>query len=273
MAKWSGVDGLKLPAQQVEPYRLWFEFLKLAIQDRSIKVKPKIYESWGNVENLTFEKWWSDHWRKLFAVDVGVYQVQLSDARAVLHSIEEQGNGILIRIPLYQDPKRSLAQVEDILTANNASYRLRDMPRGQFHITVGEKDDGTQISPAQRFLRNQVNVRFLMNFYKFWVKHQDLKKTDRIEQTTLSYFAWADGWNRKIREKKWRRPSIYIPQSVIDYDAYLKLRGNNRKRVKLDERPVNMGDQTFARRQVDRYITKALKIAANVGNGQFPGKY
>lgn len=273
MAKWSGEGGQRLPAQKVEPYRLWFEFLKLAIQDQEIKVNRKLYEPWGDVESLTFDKWWSAHWRELFAVDVGVYQIQPSEVRDTLRSIEQQKGGILIRVPLYQDPKRSLAQVEEILAANNASYRLRDMPRGQFHISVGEKDDGKQINPAQRFLRNQDNVRFLMNFYRFWVSHQDLKKTDRIDRTTLSYFAWADAWNRKIREKKWKRPPIYIPDSVRDYQAYLALRGGHRKQVPSYERPQKMGDQTNARRQVDRYITKARTIAANVGRGHFPGHY
>lgn len=38
-------------------------------------------------------------------------------------------------------------------------------------------------------------------------------------------------------------------------------------------RAQNMGDETNVRRQVDRYITDTIKIAAKVGNGQFSGKY
>ena len=277
MAHWSGTDGRKLPAQQVEPYRLWFEFLKLAIQDPDIEVNRSIYEPWGDVENLTFDRWWSQHWRQLFAVDVGVYEVQPADARAVLRSIEQDQDGILIRIPLYQDLKRSLAQVEALLAAPERDARpsslLRNMPAGQFHLVVGEGNDGDLIHPSTKFLRNLPNVRLLLNLYRFWVSHADLGKTDRIERTTLSYFAWADGWNRKVKQKNWKRPLIRVPDSVRDYHTYLTFRGNERKQVKLYQRPITLPDQTNARRQVDRYLTKARRLATNVGSGVFPGKY
>lgn len=277
MARWSGKDGRKLPAQQVEPYRLWFEFLKLAIQDPDIEVDRSLYAPWGDVENLTFDKWWSSHWRQLFAVDVGVYEVQPSDARAVLRSIEEHEDGILIRIPLYRDLKRSLAQVEALLRAPERklapSSLLRDMPTGQFHLIVGEGKDGDLIHPSTKFLRNLSKVRLLLNLYRFWVSHSDLGKTDRIERTTLSYFAWADGWNRRVRERGWKRPLIEVPEPIRQYHAYLTFRGQKRKQVSLYGRPTGIPDQTHARRQVDRYITKARTIAANVGRGEFPGQY
>ena len=39
MAKaFSGDGEYVLPARKVEPYRLWFEFLKLALKDPDIKV-------------------------------------------------------------------------------------------------------------------------------------------------------------------------------------------------------------------------------------------
>ena len=52
--KWSGSGTHKLPALQVEPYRLWFEFLKLAIQDPTMNVDRDHYSAWGDVENSTF---------------------------------------------------------------------------------------------------------------------------------------------------------------------------------------------------------------------------
>lgn len=73
MAKaWSGDGEYVLPAIKVEPYRLWFEFLKLALKDPDIKVDKLIYKSWGDVETLTFEKWWSANWRNLLAVETGI---------------------------------------------------------------------------------------------------------------------------------------------------------------------------------------------------------
>ena len=69
--KFKGDDEYRLPAHQIEPYRLWFEFLKLAKRDPSIKIKSSIYRSWGNIEEADFRIWWEDNWRKLFAVDIG----------------------------------------------------------------------------------------------------------------------------------------------------------------------------------------------------------
>ena len=36
--KWSGDGTYYLPARQVEPYRLWFEFLKQAHRDQDLQV-------------------------------------------------------------------------------------------------------------------------------------------------------------------------------------------------------------------------------------------
>ena len=70
--EWRGDDAHMLPAQKVEPYRLWFEFLKLAHSDPDISINKKFYRSWGTVQGVDFSEWWSGHWRTLFAVDIGV---------------------------------------------------------------------------------------------------------------------------------------------------------------------------------------------------------
>jgi hypothetical protein len=49
MKKWKGDDAHQLPVQQVEPCRLWFEFLKLALQDETLTVNTKRDEAWGDV--------------------------------------------------------------------------------------------------------------------------------------------------------------------------------------------------------------------------------
>ena len=72
--KWKGDQSYLLPALQVEPYRLWFEFLKLAEQDVSLTVSRPIYKSWGEYRNTDFKSWWREHWRTLFATGIGVYE-------------------------------------------------------------------------------------------------------------------------------------------------------------------------------------------------------
>lgn len=263
--KWSGDGSHKLPAQQVEPYRLWFEFLKLASRDPDVRVNGKLYAAWGDYETLTFDQWWSPNWRRLFAVDVGVYELKPSDAQ----SLPASSDSLLVRIPLYQDPKRSLAQVAEILKANNASHRLRDMPAGQFHLNVGEGRGGKLIHPSTRFLRNLSKVRLLMHLYRFWVQHQGEVPIRRLEKTTLSYLAWAEGWNTKVKEKKWNRPLIEVPSAIRAYAKYVRERAEA-GRLRLYD---GHDDHTNHRRQVARYIEKAQRLAANAGRGVFPGQY
>lgn len=261
--KYKGDDSHLLPAQQVEPYRLWFEFLKLALKDQSLKVNRKYYSSWGDVENLTFTQWWSGHWRKLFAVDIGVRQLDRNDLEAPV-----SGREIILRVPLYQDPKRTLAQVSELLEQNNASERLKDMVEGQFRLQVG--DGQKLIHPSTRFLRNLPKVRLLLHFYRFWISHEGLDEKKRLEKTAISYFQWADSWNRKVREKKWNRPLIEVPFALSEYMKYLEERGD-RGKISLYE--SQSGDVSDHRRQISRYLRKARKLASNVAKGQFPGQY
>ena len=70
--RWRGDDEHRLPAQKIEPYRLWFEFLKLASKDPEIQIDKRFYQRWGSVADADFDDWWSAHWRDLFSVDIGV---------------------------------------------------------------------------------------------------------------------------------------------------------------------------------------------------------
>jgi len=45
--RWSGDGTYYLPSRQVEPYRLWFEFLKQAHRDPDIEVDYEHYAEWG----------------------------------------------------------------------------------------------------------------------------------------------------------------------------------------------------------------------------------
>ena len=261
--KWKGDEVHLLPAQQVEPYRLWFEFLLLASKDETLTVNTERYQAWGDYAELKFGPWWSAHWRDLFAVDLGVRQVDS------LQDIPKRSDReIIVRIPLYQDPKRSLAQVSDLLKQQGASDRLRDMAEGQFRLQVDDGDN-TLIHPSTRFLRNLPKVRLLLNMYTFWLSHAEADERRRLEKTAISYFRWADGWNRQVKEKQWKNRSfIEIPYALTTYVQHLEKRGN-RRRTSLYE----TDDVSDHRRQIARYIRKARKLASNVAEGRFPGKY
>jgi hypothetical protein len=260
--KWKGDEAYLLPAQQVEPYRLWFEFLQLAAKDQTLSLNSERYTAWGDYQGAKFATWWSDHWRELFAVDLGVREIEKLNP-----SDRRSDKEIIVRIPLYQDPKRSLVQVSELLTRYGASERLRDMADGQFRLEVDE-GAGKLVHPSTRFLRNLPKVRLLLHIYRFWLDHAEADDRKRLEKTAVSYFRWADAWNKKVREKKWDRSLIEIPYAVTVYVKYLEERGS-RKGTRLYE----TDDVADHRRQIARYIRKARKLASNVAEGRFPGRY
>lgn len=262
VSKWKGDYGHKLPAAQVEPYRLWFEFLKLALTDETLTVRLDRYEPWNDVANETFTDWWSAHWRELFAVDIGVHEV---DRLEPLSKRSERE--LIIRIPLYQDPKRSLAQVKQLLAERGASDRLKDMAEGQYHLQIGSGENSS-VHPSTRFLKNLPKVRLLLNIYRFWLSHSQLNERRRLEATATDYFKWADAWNRRVRAGKWNRPTIQIPGAIRSYVEYL-----NKREAAGRQRLAAVDDSSDNRRQIARYIRKARHIASNVAQGRFPGDY
>jgi hypothetical protein len=259
-SKWRGDTAHLLPAQQVEPYRLWFEFLKLAHQDPTLKINRKYYAAWGDITHIKFDEWWTANWQKLFATDIGVRVVEVGTK---IKAVEGE---LIVRLPLSQSPKRTLSQVSKLLLEHGASDRLKDMVEGQYRLSVGDKDK--LIHPSTRLLRNLTKIRLLLNIYRFWLSHGELDERRRLEATAISYFKWADGWNQKVKSKKWNRSLIEVPFALRTYVSYLEKRGS-KKRGSLYE----IGDFSDQRRQMARYIRKARKIAENTAKGVFTGKY
>jgi hypothetical protein len=238
--------------------------LKLASKDPTVKIDKALYKTWGPYEDLEFRDWWSRHWRELFAVSVGV-RLLTSAAEASRTDSE-----LIISIPLHQDKGRSVSQIKQLLDEHDAGVQLKKMPTGQFFLNVGIGADGAIIHPSTRFLKNLPKVRLFMHLYRFWLKHPDLRDDKRLEAMSKDYFTWADAWNRKIRERKWKRAPTEIPSALSDYVRYLEKRGS-RQRLSLSK--YNESDTPNNRRQVARYLRKARKIGANVAQGTFPGLY
>ncbi len=259
--KWKGDQSFVLPALQVEPYRLWFEFLKLAAQDQHLSVNGRVYSSWGDYQNQEFKAWWREHWRTLFATSIGVYEIS--------NDVPPATTRLNVSLPLNQDPTQTINQVRHLLKERGAGQKLKGFRQGQFELSVGTVN-GKRIDPSTRFLRNLSKVRLLMHLYRFWLQFPDHDERRRLEETAKAYCAWAGDWNRKITERKWNRPKIEVPAALSEYVKFLERRGG-RRRVKLYEE--NNDDIPNHRRQIARYIRKARRIAVNVAAGEFPGTY
>jgi hypothetical protein len=257
--KWRGDRSNLLPAHQVEPYRLWFEFLQLASKDADISVDHSLYIAWGNYQSSTFDAWWSSHWRKLFAVNFGARE--LID-RADIKSVGERE--IVIAVPLYQSPSKTASQVRQLLEGKGAKERISDAPMGSFRPRALDAD-GNEIPTTHRFLKNLGKIRLYLRLYRYWVANSSLSHRKRLEQTAINYFEWAQAWNRKVSAKRGdKRPRAELPGCISGYVTNIRARTN---------KELGNHDDGNHRRQYVRYLRKAVQIARNVGIGVFPGHY
>jgi hypothetical protein len=261
--KWSGDGRFYLPARRVEPYRLWFEFLKLALNDPDIEVDRDFYAEWGDVEGQEFSDWWSgETWRKLFAVDAGVRLMDRAE------TLPDNDPSLIVRLPLGKDIRDTLSDVEALLEEHSAGVRFDRVPRGRFALSEGAE---------KGFLKQMGKARVMLRLYGYWLAHGDKSKSRRVQEAAKDFYDWAKSWDDKITEKRWRRTRI-DPPLCFEYWVQNHLRGvpievptnaTPERKDKIHKR----ADPENARRQVTRYIAKARKMAGNVGRGEFPGKY
>jgi hypothetical protein len=252
--KWQGDDVYVLPQRQVEPYRLWLEYLKLALSDDEIDVDREFYREWGDVENTTFNQWWSKGaWRHLFAID---NQVRIIGSDTDDVQSEKSSTSLDIRIPLGKPIKNSLEDVRSLLEEHGASIRLDSTPKGKFYLTPDNVDKG--------FIKHMSKARMNLRLYRYRLIHQG--KTNQAQLACQDWYRWATDWNNQIETKGWNREKIFIPTPFHNWCGYLESPD--------DEQWGEEGsDPQIARRQVLRYMNKARNLARNVGKGVFPGEY
>jgi hypothetical protein len=255
---WQGDDHHRLPAHRVEPYRLWFEFLKLALRDPDISVDQSFYADWGDVSGSDFSPWWSAHWRKLFAIDISVWELEPHETASVAGH-----DGIVVRLPLGQDPSKTLRDVRQLLEQHGAGTQLATIPKGRFALSDGAET---------RFLKIMPQVRIMLRMYGIWLDHADYGRKKRVELSARAFRDWAQGWNDQIRERGWNRDRTYLPMCFNIYVDFLDEKAADGGR-RVAGRSAAVRDAEDPRNQVVRYIRKARRIAENVGRGEFPGKY
>ena len=242
--KWSGDGTYYLPARQVEPYRLWFEFLKQAHRDPEIDVDYNHYKEWGEFYAQEFGEWWSGAtWRLLFAVDAGV---RVLDHGEIPPTDE---HALLIRLPLNKEPKQTLKDIEQLLEQHEAGTKLGKISQGKFALSDRYE---------QAFLKYLPNVRVMLRCYSYWLDNVELHNRERTSKTAVDFYTWAKSRDNLIIERKYKYSRPLIPFAVAEYA----------KQILANEKPDE--DQ---KRAFKRYLQKARNLAKNASIGTFPGKY
>jgi hypothetical protein len=246
MMKWSGDGRFYLPARQIEPYRLWFEFLKAASSDPAIRVDENFYSDWGDYKNQSFNEWWTgDRWKHLFAIDCEVRVLDESDM------ITNSDTAIVVRLPLKRDPRETIADVETLLEYHRASSCLTNPPRGKFALTKGYE---------RGFAKLLLQMRALLRIYQIWLSHDRLQGRNRLAQTAVDFVQWTQSRRDLITKKKYKYEKPYLPSDVAEFA----------KMVMDGEKPASYTEE---RDGFKRQLRKAKNLARNAASGDFPGKW
>ncbi len=249
-----GNDDYRLPKKQ-EAYRLWFEYLKLALSDKDIKVDRSFYKDWGDVANTDFDDWWDDHWQFLFAVPAPTKVIKTVDE---FNTASADQNSLVLRISLGELKKRRERDIASIIKHAQAKQPRLRQAIGKPRFEVGFKRSV-----------NFKTFRVPFRIYQFWLSNnRDLRRAVR------TYYLWADAWNKKNP----KRQAIQLPRYFKDYISALDkierreldVSTSGRKSISATDFGVDWNLMRFNTR---RYLSQAQKIAQNVARGIFPGKY
>lgn len=260
---YSGDGRYFLPARKIEPYRLWFEYLKLAYEDPDIEVDTDFYKEWGDVENLTFDKWWGgETWRRLFAIDTSVRVLEGGE------TLPKDDPSLVVRLPLGKDIKDTVRDIQQLLEEYGAGVKFDEVPKGRFSLSDGFE---------KGFLKKMNRARLMLRLYGAWILHKEKDAKERTQLAATDVYDWATAWNNKIRERGWKREQTFIPE-CFTYYVENKLRGvpvyvPENASERMTDMYLSAADPENARRQVQRYIQKARKLSENVARGDFPGRY
>ena len=264
--KWSGDGEFVLPAGFVEPYRLWFEYLKSAHADKTIEVDNAHYAAWGDVPNLTFAQWWGKNWRSIFAVKARKV--------AVLEgSVQSGPDSLLLRIPLSGSTDALMKQVRSILAKHEiVDGDIAGQEQGQFKLVEGYQ---------KGFLNNLGRTRRYLRLYQFWLKHADKDRMKRLDAAARDVFNWGEKRKATLAAQNWTkdRPYVDVPYFYKDYVVWLDAKRSDRQR-QSDALSQNLFSLNFpvdggpsvkdARRMIARDISRARKIAEFTAKGIFP---
>lgn len=223
----------------MEHYRLWFEFLKLALRDPALKgkINTAYYADWGDVASSDFDEWWVSHWRQLFSVPLNVVEVHAGSetAHAALSS-----NRIVLSIDPAAGLEKTLNEVKELLRARTAS-----MPRKKIGLTQKGRFAIDGVTELRR-----LNMQQALKVYALSLENDD------IDDIVSRYIKWVVSWEAK--PKGWNGRKLTPPSTFKNYSAD-KEKGER----KLDNQ----------RRPIRRLLQRGRAIAANVAIGKFPGRY
>lgn len=222
--------------QSKESYRLWFEFLRRAIEDPSIKIDQTTYKAWGDVKSYKFGVWWRDIGSKVINLD-------------------EQLSVSVVEVAPRTDKSSYLIRVPKTLTSTQAGNLVRKLLIERRHAPGALK--------LQLRIREGAEIRAstFRAYLHTYDAHKELVAKLGVKGATARRLLIAVRRFYLDRVKKYEthnRKVDNLPQPLFT--------GLNRKNFEH----FDVLESATATAAVSRYLREARKIIANVAKGRFP---
>lgn len=218
-----------------EVYRLWFEYLKVALRSDDKRIKSALYSSkafygpWEIGADTDFNEWWKTH-GYLFEEKFQVRELKAGEERL-------DPEALVVEIPLTESPTILLKRLKAILlSAYDAQQQLSKKSKKKPSATYRLTEDAEPKLAA---------VREMLTVYRDVHLANPTLKGERLLEAVHRHYLGR-------KNKRWAK----VPTPLL----YTSGKGREE-------------DLARALRNLRRYIQKAEKIALNVANGHFPGEY
>ena len=198
-------DGPYVLPGGIEPYRLWFEWLKLVMRYSKANVDKKHYQAWGGITHQSFDEWFEPNWRELFGVSV-VRQLQSNEKAnnsddVITLEIPKRG----LKTKIIMQVQEFFNQIEDVGTFV--------LPEAPFMITK---------TYNRGFLPNIAEQRMLLRLYKLSVSLDSHDENSHLEKLAVAFVETYQNWS--LAEQLAGRKVVKLPDQYRGYVQYLNER-------------------------------------------------
>ena len=221
---------MNLTNKQQQPIRLWFEYLKVCLNDESLskKVDRKFYKDWhlNEIKKSKFNRWIKTH-HHLFTNQI--------ESKIKLYEGKRTPNTILVEIPVdytVQKIQRYIGQAVKGKIAKPQTNR-------RFQITAKQN---LKIAPFDYFR------------YAWQIKRKKQVRKQKIKLTDIWSIVDRHIKKRQSRIKPW----------LLDYENVDKLTGQ----IKVKKAFIRIRKLSLNHEQTKAYNSKAVVMANNIRKAQ-----
>lgn len=237
---------MKLTFGEQQPIRLWFEYLKVCLNDKDLskKVNGNFYKEWhlDLVKTTKFDKWLRTH-EHLFTKEF--------ESKISLFSGKKTQNTLLVEIPLDYTVQKIQRDIGKVVKGKIAQKQTNQ----RFKITAEQKN--LKIAPFDYFR------------YAWQIKRRWQLRNVKIKLENIWHLVNFIIKKRQSKIKPW----------LLDYESIDKVTGKTVikkafiRRRKLSDKHQKTKSHNSKAVVIANNIRKAQNILDNVCNGIFPGNY